>query len=82
MQVALGYQNGDNVEFACTGTLISSSFILTAAQCINGTRGRPVQVRLGNGNDALTPEIKVIINRYNSYDTRSYKGLSIQFPSF
>jgi len=60
--VALGYRTvGDEIDFSGTGTLVSDSFIVTAAHSINGTLGRPVQVRLGSG---FMPEIKrIMVNR-------------------
>lgn len=43
----LGYQDGDELKFKCSASLISEYFLLTTAHCIN-PENPPVIARFGN----------------------------------
>jgi len=54
----LGYRKDRNLTFNCTASLISETFLLTAAHCIT-YEDPPVTVRFGTGDEHYRLQIDV-----------------------
>ncbi|XP_037808527.1 serine protease snake [Lucilia sericata] len=77
---ALGFRSKNGkVDYKCGGSLISETFVITAAHCVNFTGQQPTKVRIGDLNlmieeSFLEPQIRNIRNIFvhPDYRTDSY----------
>uniref|UniRef100_A0A8D8Y7M4 Serine protease snake n=1 Tax=Cacopsylla melanoneura TaxID=428564 RepID=A0A8D8Y7M4_9HEMI len=75
---AVGFRTKRGVSWNCGGSLISETFVVTAAHCTDSSLGKPVAVRLGELNlvrndDGANPENYKVVQVYAHPDYSSSK---------
>ncbi|KAL1461193.1 hypothetical protein WDU94_013114, partial [Cyamophila willieti] len=78
---AVGFKTKRGLSWNCGGSLISETFVLTAAHCTDSSLGKPVAVRLGELNlvrndDGANPKNYKVVQVFAHPDYRSSKKYS------